>query len=1283
MTHLKHHASAAHRMLVMGSILLLALLLPAASADAKKTHLFLETFGSAATPTFSGASSLAVDQSSGDLLVLDAAAKTISRFKSNGEPDPFPALGTNVIDAKKGAGGKPCAEEPSSCDQTPQEGFTVGSVAGEVQIAIDESGTATDGDIYVTQGYQARGNLIEIFAADGEYLGQLTGAGATGFGTTGSFPFSPCGVAVDASGNLFVAGGYDKKIYKFASQGAPHNPLVNNDIIETFSTAETTCNLAAGAGPTAGALFANTFFTIQGNSVLKLSGAGGGLQYVVDPGESRLVATNPVSGHLYTRGVTDTVNEYDASGASPTLLSSFEGPFNSRGIAVDGASGKIYMSAGNDEVRVYSPLVSVPDVTTGAATITGDTSVTLNGTVNPDGDLLEECRFEYGTATTPYEHSEPCAESPAEIGTGTKAVHLDLGGLDPETLYHYRLVAKNVNATIEGADRTLKTPSKPAIVAQWATSVSTDSAVVKATINPENAETSYRFEWGTEAPYSHQTIEKTLAVGRDNEEHTVSLSLHDLAPETTYHYRVIATNNIGIGEGDDHAFTTFALPSEAETNCPNQAFRSGRSAALADCRAYEMVSPLDKNNGDIRTLYNFFGLTTHLNQSATDGSGFTYSSYRAFANPKSAPYTNQLLARRGAQGWQTESMVPAGDPSKFRELLENPFKAFSPDLQSAWFTWLTPTGEPAPDPCGPFEATSLYRRDNVDDAFRALSCVQPILKTQAYTPEIQGFSADGSRAVFRADEVLTSDASGAKVASGFRPINQLYESSATGPLRLVSVLPNGEASGLDSTAGTTGEWEPDAYWVNNRRGSLEHAVSEDGTRVFWSFRGPSGQSPLYLRTNADQPQSKIQNGDECTQPTRACTLAVSETVTPEPSYFQTANPQGTRALFIVSSGPLEGNLYRFDAEAEPPASELIATRVMGHILGTSDDLAQIYFASEEATAPQQAEGAVEGEPNVYLYDGGTTRFVATLSGDGQASDVSNPYGTPMGLDPTHRPARASADGASLVFMSNSLELSEQTAGYDNTDAASGRPDAEVYLYDATAAGGELHCVSCNPSGARPVGREFLGGNDEARLSAAATVPGFESQLYQPRYLSEDGKRVFFNSYEALVVGDTNGKQDVYQWEAPGTGRCSKENPTYVAGSEGCLSLISSGQSPADSEFLDANVSGSDVFFTTAEGLLPQDYGLIDVYDARIDGGFPPPAGQPVACDGEACQGSREAPNDPTPASAAFDGPGNLGKAVKGRCAKGKARRKGRCVANKHKAKKRHHRRANHDRRTAR
>ena len=198
----------------------------------------------------------------------------------------------------------------------------------------------------------------------------------------------------------------------------------------------------------------------------------------------------------------------------------------------------------------------------------------------------------------------------------------------------------------------------------------------------------------------------------------------------------------------------------------------------------------------------------------------------------------------------------------------------------------------------------------------------------------------------------------------------------------------------------------------------------------------------------------------------------------------------------------------------------------------------------------------------------------------------------------------------------------------------------------------------------------VGSNGAIQFWTAAQVPGWENEFQPSRALSEDGRRLFFESYDALVPGDTNGAVDVYEWEAtgedPSNGKCTEASPSYSPPNSGCLSLITSGTSPEETAFIDASADGSNVFFLTQSSLLPADPGLRDLYDARVDGGFPEPEPIPPLCEGEACQNAPGAPNDPTPGSLSFQGAGNVNESPPAHCPKGKVRRKGRCVAKRHK-----------------
>jgi DNA-binding beta-propeller fold protein YncE len=1349
MGHRRHHGP------LLLALALLALLLPASPAAA---DLVIGSTGSGAGQ-YDRPRGVAVDTATGRLYVADRLNNRIDVFDQTGAF--LFAFGWRVNATTPEDKLQICTTASGCLPAPPGSKTGQFGDSGPLSIAADSSSHAvyvSDLDHRV-QKFDSEGNFLwmvggEVDKANGDDL--CTVAADCGPGKAaekapgeeeGRF-FEPLfrglPIAIGPGGVLHVADsrkfgssegdGFNTRIQKFEPSGAYLGPQI--------ALSRVSGRVQALAVDLVGDIYVADEDSPSSNpsAVSKYDSAG---NPVASWGESGKVAnggniggvTLDSAGGLFVTDFSSGINifsHYDPTGAKSSVFFG-DGSLAARVIALafhQTASGDIFVAEslnGPGTARVVQ--IALPDpgplLVPGStkADPVGNVKATLNVAFNPEGKA-STAHFEYitkaayeaagnefgaGTQVTPESAPSPADFETATAGaTNVCIVPTEPSCLEPQTTYYFRAVVANADGTVKSEKAEFTTLPPASIPALWASDVGTDSARLHAEVNPFGLVTTGRFEWVDEVSFQSEggfaspSTRTSAAIDFGSGEAAIhrATQAYPLEAGTTYRYRAIASNPFFAPVvSATQAFTTFAATGGGAGVCAaNAAFRTGPSAALPDCRAYELVSPLDKSNGDILTRPNVTGYPTHLHQSSGAGSDFTYSSYRAFATPQSAPYTNQIFATRhergqASEGWQNEAIAPPRGP-QFRLELENEYKAFSEDLSKGW---LLQEGEPTLDPCAPAGFAGLYRRESADGSFEALSCVHPSQlfeelvppptpPAREFMPELEGFSADGSHAVLRIDDALTKDASSAIFDNGTyaRPVYQVYLSSGAGELHLVSALPSGKASDLDSSAGTGTDNE---LFNHHRFQSVAGAVSADGTRVFWSARGPSGNGTIYLRLNADQAQSKVVAG-KCTQAIRACTIPVSETVTPEPvAYFEMGDREGRKALFQVKQGPLAGNLYRFDADAEPPTSELIGEGMMEGILGASEDLARVYYASKAASAAQQVEGAIEGQPNVYLYDEGTTRFVATLSDGAVASDTTNEFGTPMSTIPINHTARVTPDGQSLVFMSNSPALSKRAADYDNTDAASGEPDAQVYLYEAGADGGAgaLHCVSCNPSGARSTGRELSGeGNAGANFWGAATLPLPPTQLYQPRYLTDDGNRVFFNSFDALVLGDTNGKQDVYQWEAAGSGSCGAGSPSYVPASEGCLALLSSGQSPFDSGFLDASASGNDAFFTTAEGLLVQDYGLIDVYDARVGGGFPPPPGPVPSCEGEACQGPLSPPNDPTPASAAFDGAGNVREEPRGRCAKGKTRRKGRCVAKQHrkraaKAKQR----TNHERRAGR
>jgi DNA-binding beta-propeller fold protein YncE len=806
----------------------------------------------------------------------------------------------------------------------------------------------------------------------------------------------------------------------------------------------------------------------------------------------------------------------------------------------------------------------------------------------------------------------------------------------------------------------------PRIDDQYVTAVDTTGATLKARIGSEFfSDTTYYVEYGTGkcseggcdkrqplAPGSkltNQTTNKLLT--------TAGIFLSGLEPNTTYHYRFVTQSSgggpvKGVGgkegiDGSEDTFKTFPL-SSVKTDCPNQVFRSGTAAPLPDCRAYEMVSPAEKNGGNVITGEITRAYTPIL-RTSPDGERVTFSSLSSFANPSSSPLVNQYFSRRGTAGWSTESIAAArGLVALMPATFADQYKAFSEDLCSAW---LLQTSDFALTPDAPPGVMNAYRRNNCGgNPFEVLSDVAPPgiggpggLPPEDSLPLVGGFSADKSHVVFREAAPLT------KNACKTTGLYQVYETSSEGELRLVSLLPNGTATCSHSSPGMFfGSPE------TSRESSFFHAVSEDGSTVYWTDSGRfavgeafPGQGPgrLYVRINATEAPSKPGSG--CSEPEKGCTLPV---FTAGAAFFWGAAADGSRAIYGVGTGSGE-ELFEYDLENEE--SMLIAKGSFG-VAGMSEDASRVYLVSKEvltAVPNSQGDVAQAGRQNLYLYEMGEGATTYTFIGEGAAGTTS--------IRADGRTSRVTPDGRHLVFVS-----STPLTGYDNTSLGSGAPATELYLYDDEAGGpGQLHCVSCNPSGGRPAALKSEDGTIGAAISA--TLPSWPEQLRPSRLLTEDGSKLFFQTYDALLPADTNGAQDVYEWEwAEGPEGCKAAGAqTYSPDAEGCISLISSGQSPEDSEVMEASSGGTDVFFITNSGLLPQDVDLYDIYDARTGGGFPPPPAPPAACEGEACQGAPAPPNDPTPASSAFEGAGNVVE----KPAKKKAHKKKH--ARKHKAKK--------------
>lgn len=738
----------------------------------------------------------------------------------------------------------------------------------------------------------------------------------------------------------------------------------------------------------------------------------------------------------------------------------------------------------------------------------------------------------------------------------------------------------------------------PDVVSEHAASVGTTSAVVKAEINPHFFPTTYYVEYGPDdcavATCAQQPAPPGLELvsQRERAVPTSEVLLSGLVPGSVYHYRFVAVSEAGTVPGPDRTFKTY-LPG---------------AFALPDGRAFEMVSPPDKNSGEVGFpgspggLVDPFFSVTPLQASAT-GAAISYPSFTAFGDADSAPAASRYLSRRGPAGWTTDNITPENREGFTRD----PFRGFSSDLAFSAVV----QREPKLDPAAIDGVENLYLRNDLTGGVTALTTEAPRgpdAGTGSYCVSFAGASAGSDRVIFAAKGALTPDAPEAAGIS-------LYEWSA-GNLSLVSMLPGNVPAPPSASAGfgAGGGCQMNQAIVHN-------AISADGSRIFWTTGGE-----LYARLGGTQTiQLDAPQGG------------------PGPAgggLFWAASDDGSKVFFTspnqltadASTGG-SGDLYMYDVDAETlvdltvdPTPGSDPPSVQG-LLGAGEEGDYAYFvASGVLTA-----GAIAGQPNLYVWHAGEgVQYIATVSpGDAairndtgvpRFSKLTGPFSS-WKAAPSEQTARVTPDGRHLAFMSVA-----PLTGYDNFDQLRGEPVSQVYLYGADS--DELSCASCNPSRARPAGFSEL--------------PVWITPYEQPRYLSDDGGRLFFQSFDSLALDDTNGTQDVYEFERGGVGSCDAGSPTFDAVSGGCLHLLSTGTSAGESYFLDASSDGSDVFLSTRQRLLSSDEDeRYDIYDARIGGGFPLPPTPPAACLGESCRPADVVPGVSSPASSGFAGDGNV------------------------------------------
>ncbi len=224
--------------------------------------------------------------------------------------------------------------------------------------------------------------------------------------------------------------------------------------------------------------------------------------------------------------------------------------------------------------RVFTTPASPTSATTNAATNIGGLGATANGTVNPAG-LDTTVYFQFGTST-----SYGSTSTSQDIGSGSsaQATSTQLTGLSGNTTYHYRVVAVNQSGTYYGADQSFATlPPPPAVGTNPATFANSTGATLNASVNPNGGTANVWFEYGTSSSYGSQT--STQNIGTGTSPIAVNIPVTGLQPNTTYHYRVDASNQNGTTQGADATFTTTAGPPVVTTGSATGVNGSGATVA--------------------------------------------------------------------------------------------------------------------------------------------------------------------------------------------------------------------------------------------------------------------------------------------------------------------------------------------------------------------------------------------------------------------------------------------------------------------------------------------------------------------------------------------------------------------------------------------------------------------------------------------------------------------------------------------------------------------------------
>jgi hypothetical protein len=1229
------------------------LLIVAAPVFARETHILLSTFNGSDAPSPFGAAgkvppALAVDNSAtatgGDVYVTDDAHAVVDRFDASGKY-------LSQIDGS----------------ETPHKSFRENQdIEESLSLAVDPA----SGDLYVSlpsvgmiDKFDESGGVVSGFGDEGDVsaanipaeAGGVKQLGAPGVGA----PFQPVSVAVDpGTAELYVGDEANGVVDVFSASG---------EYLRQFAVQGSPLSLAIDA---AGHLFVSTSTDSSALNELDVYeaasglldvayGAGNGQLAVNDEEVHYAVAVDPGDNDLYIGhfgankiGVDDVVDQYNDAGEPAT---SFEiDGVESTELAVGKANSDVYLMTqapnGSSFASIYGPTVRAAEPRSESASEVKVESAVLNGVVNPNGLPVTECFFEYGPSEAYGEKASCEAPDAGEIpvAEGEDRVHAGVKLLQPDSAYYFRLVTANENGAVRGHGESILLPTGEADVVH--TIDGEGHVSVRGLVAPDGSRATYWFEFVGEHEYEEGSWSGAASTPRTGVEATggevpVAAVIPALVPGAAYMFREAVESEAFPGVFEHSPAKRLMVPAPAVAAapaCPNEAERVGASARLPDCRAYEQVTPVEK--GGAEDNFEYSGIDTVISV-GRDGEHVFMESLAKYGGNVSANKKTDYLFTRGSGGWGMTSLTPQPQTAYYSD---QPYPFFTPDLSSFlieryWETSINAASKSFEFVVGP--AGGPYHTAASEPSEPAPSGIGVEHLDGAGAGWVAQ-SRNGAVAVLESDDRELVPGHRTGTTAGY----DLYE-YADGHLSQVNVYSDGETIGSCGAelvqghegAGERGKGQGSVIAEGGGVTGSVNAVSADGSRIFFEA------SPEGCPSRKEE-EGRTQGGPGGPKSSLYMRVDGSETVDIGAYTFEGANPQGTRLFLSRASGDLV-EYFSYDTESGS-AKHLFSLNGTGMINAISEN-GEDYFFTSDAALTAEAPG---GQSNLYRYDipAETLTYIATYYSGG---DNSGYYVSP--------------DGEDFYFNADTVS---------GVSGSEGGNELETYRYDG--AEDVVQCVACASSY-----------DPEPRLLSAyipdeSGAAGIGQHAPLAMTASENGDFVFFDTPAALVPRDVDGEtppagaaaaedfseffspsSDVYEWRRDGVDGCGLV--------QGCVALITDGVDGLKNTFLGTDPSGRDVFFATHSQLLPQDKDRQgDIYDARIGGGFLPPAARPTECEGDACSTPVAAPNDATPASATFRGAGNISQSPVGGTKSGTAGGRKKAGKRKHRAGKKGHRAAN-------